>query len=225
MKRFKLIIITTCLGLLASACGGQPVRESINANQGGTGATNNGGTNNGGGSTEEETDPNLLPPITSAFSLTGQGGTTPTFSMTVSTDDLLKVKITPGAAGQISVPGYSNFSSTYNCVSFRVKILGQTVDTGTMQVNGGNSLCANAPTSKTLNLSNRLTAGHGDITIDVEASGYDFYCQSCLTMPWLYGAYPYGNSSCSLYCPSHTVYRTHTVTGTVSVQVNGTTAP
>jgi hypothetical protein len=158
--------------------------------------------------------------VATSFTLTGSGGTSPTYSFTVNTDNILKVQVTPGAATNV-IPG-SNFSATYECVSFNVTALGQTLSTGTLSVSGGNSICPGAPTSKTLDFSSRLTSGHQAVTVTIQATGYDFYCQGCLTYPWLYNAYPYGYYSCSMYCPLHTVYKNHGVTGSMSIQINGT---
>lgn len=163
---------------------------------------------------------NLLPPVQESFTVTGSGGTNPTYSVTVDTDNLLQVQITAGAATNV-IPG-SNFSANYGCVTYNVTALGQTVTTNTLGVNGGNSICPNAPSSQTIDFSSRLTPGHGAVAITVSASGYDFYCQGCLMDPALYDAYPYGPYSCSMYCPLHTVFKNHGVTGTISVQVNGT---
>jgi hypothetical protein len=160
------------------------------------------------------------PAYSSSFTLTGSSGSSPSYSYTVSTDNLLKVKITPGAATNV-IPG-SNFSATYECVSYSVTAVGQTLSTGTLSVTGGNSICPNAPTSKTLDFSSRLTSGHQSVTVTVKATGYDFYCQGCLSYPWLYNAYPYGYYSCNMYCPLHTVFQNHGVTGTMAIQVNGT---
>jgi hypothetical protein len=133
--------------------------------------------------------------------------------------------VTAGAATNV-IPG-SNMSATYGCVSYNVTVSmtggSQTLSTGTLAVGGGNSICPNAPTSTILDFSNRLTTGHGNITVSIAATGYDFYCQSCLSYPWMFNAYPYGYYSCNMYCPLHTVYMNHGVTGTMDVQVNGTT--
>jgi hypothetical protein len=138
----------------------------------------------------------------------------------VTTDNLLKVKVTAGSAANV-IPG-SNFSATYGCVTYKVSALGQTIVTNTLSPNGGNSICPNASESQTIDFSSRLSSGHGAVTITVQPSGYDFYCQGCLTYPWLYNAYPYGYYSCAMYCPLKTVYKNHGVTGTLSIQVNGT---
>jgi hypothetical protein len=167
------------------------------------------------------TSTDLYPPITTSFTLTGSGGSSPSYSYTPpATDNLLKIRVKAGAATNV-IPG-SNFSATYECVSFNVTALGQTLSTGTMSVSGGNSICPNAPTTKDLDFSSRLTSGHQSVTITVQATGYDFYCQACLNYPWMFNAYPYGYYSCNLYCPLKTVYMNHGVTGSMNIQINGT---
>lgn len=167
-----------------------------------------------------------LPAITESFTVSGASGTTPSYTTTVDTDNVLRVKVTAEAAGQVTDPTYG-FSGTYSCVSYKVTVLGSTQTTKLLAVGSNTDLlagynCPGAAGSQILDFSSRLTPGHGTITIKVEASTYDFYCRGCESSPWLYNAYPYGPYSCSLYCPSRPVYKTHSVTGTLSIQVNGT---
>lgn len=215
--------------MLLTSCGGTSYKEPSSGstqaqssyNSGGStssGTTTGTGTTGSTGSTGSST--NAYPAITTSFSLTGSGGTAPTYSFTVSTDNLLRVRVNAGASTNV-IPG-SNFSATYECVTYNVTAMGQTLSTGTLSVSGGNAICPNAPTSKTLDFSSRLTSGHQSVTITVQATGYDFYCQSCLTYPWLFNAYPYGYYSCNMYCPLHTIYKNHGVTGSMDIQVNGT---
>lgn len=169
---------------------------------------------------------NALPPITESFTVSGASGTTPYYTTTVNTDNLLKIKITAGDAQQITDPSYG-FSATYSCVSYKVTVLGSTQQTKLLAVSSQADVlaaanCPGAANHQVLDFSSRLSPGHGPITITVEAASYDFYCRGCQTYPWFYNAYPYGAYSCSLYCPSRPVYKTHTVTGNVTIQVNGT---
>lgn len=217
--------------LSIAGCGGAPYQErnavsqQSNSSTGsnGSGSSNWGGSdNNGSDDDSTPVDPgNTLPPITSSFTVTGAQGQTPSHEFTVTTDNLLKVKVIAGPASQATIPG-SNFSASYNCVRFRVTVLGQSTDTGLLSVGNGGYACQGSPSEKTLDFSSRLTAGHGAVTIKIEATGYDFYWQGCSSYPWLYGAYPYGPYSCNNYYPTYTVFKNHTVTGTLSVQVNGT---
>lgn len=209
-------------------------------NNGNTTGTTTGTTTHSGSSTDTTTDnasntdsttdsstsESALPPITESFTVSGPSGTTPSYTTTVNTDNLLKIKVTAGGAGQITDPTYG-FSGTYGCVSYKVTVLGSTQTTKLLAVGSQSDMlgainCPGASTSQVLDFSGRLTSGHGAITVKVEAASYDFYCRGCETYPWLYNAYPYGAYSCSLYCPSRPVYQTHTVTGNLDIQVNGT---
>ncbi len=208
--------------LLLTSCGATTYKESASDSTQAQATYSSGTSTTGGstGATGSTGSSDQYPAITTSFTLTGSGGTTPTYSFTVATDNLLKVRVNAGAATNV-IPG-SNFSATYECVSYNVTAMGQTLSTGTLSVSGGNSICPSAPTSKTLDFSSRLTSGHQSVAITVQATGYDFYCQSCLTYPWLFNAYPYGYYSCSMYCPLKTIYKNHGVTGSMDIQVNGT---
>lgn len=177
---------------------------------------------------ETPSEPSIepLPAITESFTVSGVNGTSPSYTTTVDTDNVLRIKVTAEAAGQVTDPTYG-FSGTYSCVSYKVTVLGSTQTTKLLAVGSNTDLlagynCPGAAGSQILDFSSRLTPGHGTITVKVEASSYDFYCRGCESSPWLYNAYPYGPYSCSLYCPSRPVYKTHTVTGTLSIQINGT---
>ncbi|MFL5812324.1 MAG: hypothetical protein ACJ763_02005 [Bdellovibrionia bacterium] len=224
IQKYRLSATVALSAILLTSCGASTYKETASGTTqaqstytGGTPPT--GGTTAPTGSTGGG-DTSTYPAITTSFTLTGSSGSTPSYSYTVTTDNLLKVRVNAGAATNV-IPG-SNFSATYECVSYNVTALGQTLSTGTLSVSGGNSICPGAPTSKTLDFSSRLTAGHQSVTVKVVATGYDFYCQSCLTYPWMFNAYPYGYYSCSMYCPLKTVYQNHGVTGTMDIQVNGT---
>lgn len=225
IQKYRFSATVALSAVLLTSCGATSYKEtSMNSTQAQStytgGNTSTGGTTGNTGSTGTTGDTSSYPAFTTTFTLTGSSGTSPSYSYTVQTDNLLKVKVTAGAATNV-IPG-SNFSATYECVSYNVTAMGQTLSTGTLSVSGGNSICPNAPTSKTLDFSSRLTSGHGDVTVKIVATGYDFYCQSCLTYPWMFNAYPYGYYSCSMYCPLKTVYQNHGVTGTMDIQVNGT---
>lgn len=229
MHKYGFTAFIALSAILLTSCGGTSYKEPSSASStqsqssytsgGTTSSGNTTGTTGSTGSTGTSGS-DQYPAITTSFTLTGSNGTTPNYSFTVATDNLLRVKVTAGAATNV-IPG-SNFSATYSCVSYNVTALGQTLSTGTLSVNGGNSICPNAPTNKTLDFSSRLTSGHQSVTVTIQATGYDFYCQSCLTYPWLFNAYPYGYYSCNMYCPLHTVYQNHGVTGSMDIQVNGT---
>jgi hypothetical protein len=167
---------------------------------------------------------NLLPPITTSFSVTGPEGTTPSFSTTVDTDDILRIKITSDSAGKVSLPGYG-FYAEYDCVKYTIQVMGDTITTNVLSVNNGNQGgypapwgCYGAPTSQVVDVSARLSPGHGPVKITVKAEGYDFYCKLCESQT----PYNYWPNSCATYCPMRGVYKTHTVKGKLDIQVNGT---
>jgi|GEM_PF-1712989 len=202
---------------------GTTTTDGSTTDSGSTTDTTTDGSGTTGSSTTSES---VLPAITESFTVSGSSGTSPSYTTTVNTDNLLKIKVTAGGAGQITDPNYG-FSGTYGCVSYKVTVLGSTQTTKLLAVGSQSDMlsainCPGASTSQVLDFSGRLTSGHGSITVKVEAAAYDFYCRGCETYPWLYNAYPYGAYSCSLYCPSRPVYQTHTVTGNLDIQVNGT---
>jgi hypothetical protein len=185
----------------------------------------------GGGTTTTDPDDGMTA-LSFSFTVTGAGGTMPSFSTKsggkILTDNMLKVRVNAGAAGQLALTnGYSNFNARYGCVSYRVSLynyttgaaIGGTVTTSLLSINGGSWNCAGAPSAQIINFSSRLYAGHPALAVKVEVDKTDFDCQACYSYPYAYNAQIYG---CNLYCPSKTVNKNHTVTGSIDVQVNGT---
>jgi hypothetical protein len=230
-------ITTSCLALswLATACGGQSSRDFNNSNVPGAQAPGNGNggywsnypnpnptntsnptpsptSTSGGGSSSN------LPPLAYDFTISGAGGSKPTYtSPAIQTDSILKVRVTAGPAGQLSASNvaYSNFSSTYGCISYTVEAIGQQVQTKALNVGYSyGNVCGAAAADHVIDFSGRLTPGHGAVNLKVTAARYSFYCE-LLAAGWVYGSY-------SMFCPLHTVYKNHTVTGRLEVQVNGT---
>ncbi|OFZ80689.1 MAG: hypothetical protein A2583_10500 [Bdellovibrionales bacterium RIFOXYD1_FULL_53_11] len=161
--------------------------------------------------TTTETETTTLPALTFSYEVTGASGVDPVDSFgNILTDNILKVKVVAGTAGQIRLSDgtYSNWSAAYQCVQYKISALGQTVTTQVLAVDGGNSyICPGAPSEQTIDFSSRLTSGHGAVTVTVQAYRYD----SCLNYGYNFGG-----------CAMHTVYYTHTVTGTLDIQTNGT---
>ncbi len=161
---------------------------------------------------------NQLPATTASFTVAGTRGSTNTsnayYSITVNTDNLLQVTVNAGSAGSLTIPGYG-FSANYNCVTYKVTVLGDTVETNPLSTGTSSSDCQGAATSQMIDFSSRLTTGHGPVTVQVESSKYDFDCVSCETYPWLYSYY------CNNYCPMDLVYKNHNITGTLSIVTNG----
>lgn len=165
-----------------------------------------------------------FPPYSYNFSVTGPGGTDPTYTAQVNTDNILRIDIAAGPGGELSLGSgqYSNYTANYGCVSYKLTVMGQTVVTQILSTSNGqynyDYICPGAPNTQTIDFSGRLTPGHNAVMLEVQANGYDYYCQLC-NSPY----YFYLFNGCGNYCPLYGVYRNHTVTGTLTVHVNGST--
>jgi len=157
-------------------------------------------------------------PLLKSFEVSGQTGTTPTYIVPaddIATDSILRIRIIAGAAQPIKHPSF-NFTAEYGCVRYNLTVNGRTVQTRILAVpNTDNSNCAGATSSQSLDFSDRL-GGPDAPVITVSHAAYDFYCK-------LY--YQGFISGFELYCPVRPAYRTHFLSGTLSIQVNGTRAP
>jgi hypothetical protein len=225
--RARKITVTVFASLAAIAlltgCGGTPYQDTSTSTTTSAGSTTSTTTSTTTSSSSDGSDSttDTAPDISSTFSLNGPGGTTTSYSTTVNTDNTLKVEIIAGGAGQMSLSGYSNYEATYGCISYEVTALGTTQQTGTLAVSTNYDVsfnCYGSPTSTVLDFSSSLSPGHGDISVTVQPVGYDFYCQYCEDYPSLFGY------ACSGYCPLHSIYKSHTVTGTMVIEVDGTAA-
>jgi hypothetical protein len=174
-----------------------------------------------------------------SFSITGQGGATPSYSTYsdngsyIETDNLLQVTVTAGAAGELTFPStssttYSAFTASYNCITYTVSVydssnaLLKSMTTETLAVTSGNSGCPNAPTSQMLNFSSTVVSGtHNGVYVTVKANNYDFYCQYWYSLYYAYGYASPWYADYSSFCPMRAVYKTHTVNGSLSVVTNG----
>jgi hypothetical protein len=223
-RKIQITVIASLAAIaLLTGCGGTPYQSSTTTttSTGSTSTTTSTGTSTTTSSDGSTTTTDTAPDISTSFSLNGPGGTTTSYSTTVNTDNTLNVEIIAGGAGQMSLSGYSNYEATYGCISYEVSALGTTQQTGTLAVSSNYDVsfnCYGAPTSTVLDFSSSLSPGHGDITVTVTPVGYDFYCQYCEDYPSLFGY------ACSGYCPLHSIYKSHTVTGTMVIQVDGTAA-
>lgn len=234
--QFKKVAASVALLGVLSGCGGTAYRQETAQNPnggntgGGTGGNTGGntggshgpgdlGTDNGGDAVQ-----NFEPYLTTQFTLTGDGGNSPTYeTVAIDTDSIFKVRVTAGGAQRITVPGY-NYSATYSCISYEVTVLGETRQTKLLSADGSDcsryAQGAPAPSagtpenSNTLDFSKRLTPGHNSVTVKVASARYDFYCQL-----WLNGMV-YGTQS--MYCPARVVHKNHTVSGTLEIQTNAT---
>lgn len=170
------------------------------------------------------------------FGVTGSGGLTPTYSTKsnggyISTDNVLKVRVTAANGGLLQAPsGYSGFSTNYSCVSFNVYIYD---DSGTqigskttqmLQVSGQPPCLGSTGTDhQDLDFSGSVSNPHGGIEVRVTANQYDFYCKLWYQEYNLMGAFSPYYQYYSYWCPSKAVYMNHTVDASLQVQVNGTT--
>lgn len=202
-----------------SGCGGEAYRQDDPGKV--PGGHTGGGS--GGGIVDPGNTVNFAPTYAEDFKITGTNGSTPSFELPqMDSDNILKVKVKPGPATVIDAPGYG-FSAEYGCVSYTIEVMGETVQTKPMSVDG--SPCYSydpyakehpTDTEQVFDFSHRLTPGHGPITVKIKAARYDFYCK-LLIAGYIHPSYY------SAYCPMKAVtLGTHTVTGYVEVMVNGT---
>lgn len=213
------VLMTSCGSKNSSVSGSGSAVNQQTSDTGswdnGDGGSDNGNNNNGG----NDNSNNLQTPLKFRFNITGVGGTQPQMrTPEFNTDALLRIKVIPGPAGQISIPGgtYSNFNAPYSCVSYTITVNGESMVTQPLSQEGPNFFCPNARPYQVLDFSSRLTRGHGPLKIKVSNARYDYYCRL-----WYAGYMPWTPST--LYCNDlYTVYKTHTVTGKLEVQINGT---
>ncbi|NDD90882.1 hypothetical protein EBZ37_02190 [bacterium] len=241
MKTFtpKTIAAWSALALtvLVSGCGG----EAYHAGSAGGGSNSSGNTTpyvgpttpgggwsggSGSGSGSTVTPPPTAPAFNFDFQVTGEGGTSPSYTASsVDTDNLLVVRISARPAGQVSIASgqYSNFTANYGCVQYEVTALGKTMSTGILSTTPNNPVCPGAPGYADLNFSDRLASGHNTVNVSVTKVYYDFYC---LWAKWVNSSYYnislYGAQNETYFCPLRTVYRSHVANGKMQIQVNGT---
>ncbi|MGK5088866.1 hypothetical protein WDW86_15010 [Bdellovibrionota bacterium FG-2] len=230
---FAMIVLSTTLG----ACGGNAYREASNtsgtngtsetpSNTGTSSGTTTAGTTGTVQSPTVLTSSEFLPSATYSFTLTGAGGTHPTENLPpVVTDNILKVKVIAGSAGPISIAGgstqYSGYTATYACVSFKVTVLGKSVQSDMLSVNGGSQVCPNAPTEQVIDFSDRLGAGHNNsVSITVSSALYDFACEWLIQNPWWPLPSTYGG--CNVNIPLKPLFKNHVASGSLDVQLNMT---
>jgi hypothetical protein len=238
LNHFYVVLAATFAAATLSACGGNAVQRTPDpgttggsfggTNGGTTGST--GGTNGGitGGTTGGNNGGGFDPAASFSFEVTGGSRAENNYvTPTIYTDTKLRVRVNAGAAGAIRpINGnYSNYSAAYSCVSYKIEVQGRMFLTGYLNVPGSTADCGSGgATSQILDLSSFLTPGLGGFTIKVMAHQYDAYYQGCLWNPYLYGVNPYQYNwaeSCRSMYFKHSVYQTHTVNGSIDVEVNG----
>jgi hypothetical protein len=158
-------------------------------------------------------------------------------SIALRTDNKLIITAYAGSAGRNNgtVAPPTNFSAEYNCATYRVTLQEQrngvyydvtSLETPPLTVTG-TSGCDNSVASRNLDFSPYLSPGHGLVRVKVEALKSDFTCKrykNCMSSAQLYWG-----SGCSFArlpnaqqdsCPMKPVWKSHTVTGTMFLQVN-----
>jgi len=218
-KTFSRISAVLMLTGLVSACGSQAVREPGGIPQGSEG-------NPGGGTIPtptptSTTTPDGVAPVSVSFSVQGAGTYT---SPAVNTDNLLKIRIIPNMAPVIS--STVGYTPAYNCASFNVTVLGRTVRTEVLRVGSNTANCPNAKAEQIIDFSGRLSPGHNEVNILVDAVQTDWKFSACLNggfQPYNLWLWPNTTATtCGWYSPMNSLYTTHTATGTLDIQVNGT---
>lgn len=215
----KLIgIAAASLALILSACGGSPAREVVGVVPQ--------PQLPGGGSGGDTIQDSFQPSWTSDFGVSGQLGPKPKYTTEdLYTDSILKVKITAAPGSLLADPQGSNFSAEYGCAQFTVTVNGRSVTTQILKVEGSNSwLCANAPTSQTLDFSDRL-GGAGPVQVEVTNGKYDFYCQMHWDQRNKYGYSEWDLAGWAAPCPLKSAFKNHMVNGQVAIQLNGYANP
>lgn len=214
-KKTQAMTILAVGALALQACGGAPYSEISSIGGSSTTSTGSGSTSTGtgsgtpstgGGTTPAPSDPNLLPPISHAFS--NQGVTSTSISDIV-TDNKLAVTVKLGQPSNIPNTGYT---AAYRCARINVTVANQTqtvfVSNTGADITESYDPCSGAKKSQTVDFSSRLTTGHGAMSVAIQNVAYD----NCRLYGNVYG------SGCFLT----TVYSTHVINGTIDVHVNGT---
>lgn len=236
-QRWTQVSLTTLALVALSACGAVPAAVDTNNNDNPNPNPWPTWSPSPSPSPSESPDPldpeDTLPPITYSFDVNGVNGSKTNFTASVNTgvDNTLKVKIRALDAGPITLSnGSSNpFTASYGCVKYTVTVNGRSVDTPILRVAGANNgLCSSAPTTYTMDFSDRLVAGASTATVKVSNPRYDFYCQYYSAMAGCQLYVGYYNPSCvalvaSFYpgqCTVRSVYQTHTVRGQLEIYTN-----
>jgi hypothetical protein len=155
-----------------------------------------------------------------SFSLNGVNSGNETYTTApITTDNLLKVRVSALPGGNNVIPGQSTgYQANYYCAAFTVQTLGMAVDTNALSAYGNSvpGICDKGQ-SQVIDFSSRLSPGHGDIVLTVTRPRYDWYC-----MLWFD---PYYRSlmggTYAMFCPLRNVYQYHTIQGSIEVLTNG----
>lgn len=163
----------------------------------------------------------FVPMFTQQFEITGLGGTKTTQVIPLpQTDNVLRIRVRAGSALPIGAVGgqpYSNFTASYSCISYVIKVAGQSVQTQTLSPNGGGYACAGASQTQEIDLSDRVRNNPGNLTLEVTNPRYDYYCDLLITGRMYV---PNPSQYFNVYCPSFPVYQNHRVSGTIEIMTN-----
>ncbi|MBY0471722.1 hypothetical protein K2X30_11200 [bacterium] len=235
---FALVSMTALMAVAFSSCGKTTVAETV---AGGAPANN--------GNYVPTPIPSPIPSdavsnsLLYSFAVTGQNTTEiPSGNASINTDNLLKVNLKPMGSVNLTLPGYTGYNFSFNCVSFLVEVVDTSSgnpatytvlasqQTPTLATTAGATNCPQAPTSTTIDFSNRIGQLHGPLKIRVSNARYDLYCDmfnACQTQSNLQyyqytGQFPYPCTAFTptykaFYCPLKNVFQNHTASGNVTV--------
>ena len=198
MKNLNSLVLVFGV-IVLSACGSQTSSLSTSS-AAGTGTQT-------GVATVVTSGSNNAAAIQRRVEMSGQSGADPTASFTVSTSSMLKVKITPLSAPNLTIPGYTNWVFPYACLQVTVSVNGITQTTQVLKVAGMNSSqCQDAPTSQILDFGS-ASSGNGNTVVTIQNAAYD-NCRYNWSM--YYGCY------------MSQIWQNHRVALNAQVQVDGT---
>lgn len=237
--------LASALTLALTACGGGSLQNPGGDSNFGNGDFDYGDVEDGEG------DGSFRPTVSHSFTITGDGGATPTYtSPTISgADSILNVKVTPGRAEVIRATEYSGFSASYQCVTYKIALImgSTTITTKTtkpLMPGGGTprthyfynyftmnpmyrgeyfTPCQGGVATEVLPFSSHLYAGHPSVRIKVSSVKTDFKCPAFIAR---YNSNPGGNQNLghqmANYCNEPTAYyATHVSSGDLEIEVNG----
>lgn len=254
-RKERLFLLTSGVLMLAltglTACGGTAYKQRASTISSGTNPTGTGTFPGFPTDFPDDTTQNPIPddgdlePYGFSFDVTGNTGPDSMFitSEEILTDTILRVRIESGSAGPLDYPGYDAYSMSYGCAQYRVAILqkkengeffeGQSRTSQPLSVDGADSygICKDrngrtAATSQVLDFSSS-TGSFGGVKIKVSNVKYDWKCRFWYDFASDWGEYA-ANITIGNYgtvCPMVPVYRTHTASGSIRIQTNGTRAP
>lgn len=213
--------------------------------------TGSSSSSTGSGSSSSASN-NLLPAASADFAVIGTAANGVTVATGVQTDDHLRIRVTPAAAGTVVIPSgqSTNQAIGYRCAKYSVTVGGVTKTTKILALVPGDTLCdqllgvqgATAASSEILDFPQ--FSGHGDLTIKVQQVKTSTYCEWLISgqmgiMPGSPQYYQWLPTYCSsgLYTPySYTCTSGsngsaypgqpntcgHVTKGTLEIETNGT---